>query len=477
MIYIRIIKFFIISTILSISLACSNSEYTEYDDDENSTCYDNFRLPKTNSKLCRSIFNQTDTLTFFPKSGFLQKTLFIIFPDNKPLNCEIGGIPVTKKSPLISSLLINSSQTIRCADFSKTQSNFEIIRTYIFEKKTTIPAIFITTDPRSLFDSDTGIYMEGPNAKKEAPHYGANYWLDKEIPIFIELVEAESEVPAFSKYAGLKIFGQWSRKNAKKSVAITFRKKYGEKRLNYPLFPEHPDLKVFKSFILRNFGNSFGKDYIRDRLASSISEGLGVDYQRGRFVIVYYNGRYFGIHDMRERSNEYYFETHYGESHNNINLLKADNTISAGTADDYVALINWLKNNSARKEENYAYISSQIDIDNYINYMQVEIFANNIDWPNNNLKKWNTIIPKRKWKWLLYDLDHGFGYAPYTQKNIFNHTVTQDFLLRHLLKNKNFKTAFINQMLTLLKTNFKRELIISKIEEMMNNIKTEIPRD
>ena len=75
------------------------------------------------------------------------------------------------------------------------------------------------------------------------------------------------------------------------------------------MFPDYPELKKFKGLILRNFGNSFGRDYIRDRLASSISEGLGVDYQRGRFVVVYYNGKYFGLHDMRERSNEYYFET------------------------------------------------------------------------------------------------------------------------------------------------------------------------
>ena len=100
-------------------------------------------------------------------------------------------------------------------------------------------------------------------------------------------------------------------------------------------------MNKFKVFLLRNNGSNFGNDYIRDRLASSVSEGLGVDYQRGRFAVVYYNGEYYGIHSIRERSTEYYFETHYGMDPDEIDLLKADNFVSAGSAVDFVAMLNW----------------------------------------------------------------------------------------------------------------------------------------
>ena len=488
--------------------ACSNSDGVNYagweyasTDDSNKyleedpitepakrSCFNSFRLPDLQSIACRKQFYSNDTVKDFPQSGFFQKTFTIAFPDNKPLNCEIGGKPATKESPLISAIQVDSSMAIRCADFSGKFASPEIIRTYILEKNPDVATVFLTTDPNSLFDPDTGIYMEGPNAEEKEPHYGANYWLDKEIPVFVELVEPDNNNPAFAQYAGLEIFGNWSRVHAKKSVAITFREKYGDKRLYYPLFPEFPELKIFKSFILRNFGNSFGHDYLRDRLASSLSEGLGVDYQRGRYAIVYYNGKYFGLHDLRERSNEYYFETHYGINHNNINLLKANNSVSAGSANDYIALMDWLESHSLDNDSNYAYIASKIDLDNYINYMQVEIFINNTDWPGNNLKKWNSPNIQNQWKWFLYDLDFGFGYVPYRETNIFDYALAETkngyqnnpvhtFLFRNLMANEFFRMSFINRMVTLLYTNFKEDHILFNLNKMMSEIQSEISRD
>ena len=333
--------------------------------------------------------------------------------------------------------------------------------------------------------------MEGPNAEKEIPHYGANYWLDKEIPIFIELIETNTNVPSFSKKAGLEIFGHWSRTNAKKSVAITFREKYGDKRLNYPLFPEHPNLMSFKSFVLRNNGQNFKHDYIRDRLATSISEGLNVDYQRGRFVIVFYNNKFFGIHDMRERSNEYYFETHYGMNHKNINLLKANNSASAGSATAYISLMQWIKTHNLNIEKNYEYVLSKIDIENFINYMQVEIFAYNYDWPEINQKKWNYTISQTTspWRWFLYDLDLSFGrtndvipsnvfeYVSAENSNYHRNSPESTFLIRNLLQNKNFKASFINRMTTLTHMNFESSRVLAQIEKIMSEIESEILRD
>ena len=452
-------------------------------------CFDNCRLPKLESKPCKKTFFAPDTVVDFPQSGFFQKAFVITFPNGNPLNCEIGGNVPTTESPLVSAILIDSSTTIRCIDFSAKQANTEIIRNYILEDAPAVAAVFLTADPNSLFDPDTGVYMLGQNAEEELPHFGANYWADKEIPVHVEFIENGQTSPAFAKNAGLKIFGKFSRINSKKSVSITFREKYGDKRLNYPLFPETPELTKFKGFVLRNNGNNFEKDYIRDRLASSLSEGLNVDYQRGRFVIVYYNGEYYGIHDLRERANEYYFETHYGISKDNVNLLKVSSYVSAGSGADYNALIQWIMQNSLDVDSNYAYVDSQIDIDNYLNYVHVEVFANNLDWPGNNLKRWNQIAPKTKWKWLLYDLDMGFGSVTYTEINFIDYMTSNvtmafnknspidTFLFRSLLKNEGFKAAFINRLMVLLQTNFERSKILAQIDKMMSEIESEIPRD
>ena len=432
-----------------------------------------------------------DTLVEFPPSGFYERAFAVVFPEDATVRCEFDGLAPSPTSTVRTVLKVASTMTVRCAAFeSGTLAGEEVVRTYVFEKAPSVPAVFLTADPNSLFDPDSGIYMEGSSARLKEPHYGANYWLDKEIPVLVELTEPGTESPAFAKRAGLKIFGNYSRQNDKKSVSITFREKYGDSRLKYALFPDFPELKKFKVLLLRNNGSNFGSDYIRDRLASSVSEGLGVDYQRGRFAVVYYNGEYYGIHSIRERSTEYYFETHYGIDPEEVDLLKADNSVSAGSAADYVALINWIEEHPLESEENYAYVESQIDIDNFINYMHTEIFANNRDWPGNNLKKWRGTNPKTRWKWFLYDLDFGYGntYSEYTN-NIFEFVTANvkgdswpngpefTFLLRSLLENETFKAAFINRMAVLLQMNFESSRVLARINEMMSEIESEISRD
>ena len=63
-------------------------------------CFDKYRLPKLESESCKKIFFTPDTVKDFPESGFFQKTFTIEFPDNKKMNCEVGGNVPTKESPL-----------------------------------------------------------------------------------------------------------------------------------------------------------------------------------------------------------------------------------------------------------------------------------------------------------------------------------------------------------------------------------------
>lgn len=427
-----------------------------------------------------------------PPSGFYTAPFDIAFPAEQFVHCTRNGVEPSESSPLTNVLNVTSTTTIRCASLIPGQLPGKVMnRTYVFEEQSSLPVVFITVDQNSMFDPDSGIYEEGPNAQASNPHFGANYWQDKEIPVFVELIESGAKQPAFGENAGLKIFGNYSRANPKKSVAITFREKYGVNRLKYPLFPEFPDLKKFKVFVLRNNGSNFGQDYIRDMLCSSISEGLGLDYQRGRAAVVYYNGEYYGIHNIRERSTEYYFETHYGMDPDQIDLLKADNSASAGSPVDYQKLMDWLETHHLDDEENYAYVTSQIDVDNFMNYIHLETFVNNRDWPNNNLKKWKSNNPRTLWKWFIYDTDFGFGnnFSEYTN-NIFEFATNAEgdpsgwpngpnstLLLRRMLENPGFRMAFVNRMAVLLSTKFSGERVTSRINTLMSAIASEIPKD
>ena len=476
-----------------------------------------------------------------PPSGFYSSAVTATFPAGT--RCEQGGAEPTANSPAVqTTLTINATTVLRCRAYvGGSYPSEEINRTYVFEQQPSLAAIFVTTDPLSMFSPDSGLYMTGNGAAMMDPKKGANFWSNRELPVYVEMFEpGKPKTPAFGIMGDYKITGQYSRAKQKKSFAITMREEYGDKRLKYTLFPDYPELKKFKAFSLRNFGNNSGDDYLRDRLGTSMTEGLGVDYQRGRYVVVYYNGKYYGIHDLRERNNEYYYETKYGYDPNDIDLVattsSGTNEASAGSAADYKAMIDWLQSNDLTSDANYKKIADQIDVDNFMNYMQAEMFLNNSDWPHNNLKKWRVASQKTKWKWFMYDVDFGFGVSYNTQNgNVFSYVTnasgTQgmggfnmgdwgggmggdwgggmggDFgggmggnwgggmggqqpqmaaaggisehtiLINRLLGNEGFKNAFINRFSVLLSMNFSADRLLKRINDLQSQVESEMARD
>ena len=459
-----------------------------------------------------------------PPSGFYSSAVTATFPAGT--RCEQGGAEPTANSPAVqTTVTINATTVLRCRAYvGGSYPSEEIIRTYVFEQQPSLAAIFVTTDPLSMFSPDSGLYMTGNNASMMDPKKGANFWSNRELPVYVEMFEpGQPKTPAFGVMGDYKISGQYSRAKEKKSFAVTLREEYGDKRLKYTLFPDHPELKKFKAFSLRNFGNNSGDDYVRDRLGTSMTEGLDVDYQRGRYVIVYYNGKYYGIHDLRERNNEYYYETKYGYDPNDIDLLATTTSgtdeASTGSSADYKAMLDWLQSNELKSDANYQKIADQIDIDNYINYMQAEMFLNNSDWPHNNMKKWRVASQKSKWRWFLYDVDFGFGVSYNTQTgNVFSYVTNANgtsgmggfnlggmggmggmgdvggmgggqqqatngsisphtILMIRLLGNENFKNAFINRFSVLLSTNFSADRLLKRINDLQSQVESEMARD
>ncbi|MCL2282215.1 MAG: CotH kinase family protein, partial [Fibromonadales bacterium] len=428
--------------------------------------------------------------TSIPKGGYYETELSFTLPPN--IHCDTTGSLPSENSALKPGTPITLAKTaiMRCVQFIEGAYPSEpIMRTYIIgERLPNLPVVSIAVDPFDMFDPVEGLYSTGPNASPNQPYYGANYWRDTELPVQLDFFEAGAN-HAWSYPAGLEIFGNYSRQNPKKSVAIRFKEKYGQKNLKYSLFPSHPHLTTFKGFILRNNGSNYGQDYIRDMMMTSLTEGLGIDYQKGRAVIVYYNGKYFGIHNLRERANSRYFETNYGIDKDNIDLVKAGNQVSKGSDEDYQDILKWL-GNITLSENNLKLLEQRIDVNNFTNVFQSEIYFANRDWPGNNMKRWRSNSPPSKWKWFIYDTDFGFDYPYDNNKNIKMLDFVTDpagpdwpnpphstLILRKLLQNESYKNAFINRFSLLLATYFSPAKVEARINALMQAIANEVPLD
>jgi len=420
-------------------------------------------------------------------SGQFQVTINTI-DENAQIFFTLDGSSPTQNSQIYTSpIIVNSTVVLRVKSFKDNWLPSETrTKTYIFsdEEFDDIPLVFISADPGGFFDVDTGMYSLGSNADQNFPHFGANFWEDWERPIHFEILEVDGS--GYSANAGAKIFGGWSRGFPQKSISIFSRNSLGPSNFDYNLFP-FSDEDSFESFILRNSGNDWESTMIRDGFITSLAKNLDIDYQLYRPSVVFINGEYWGIHNIREKVSEHFLASKHSLSTNHIDLLELEGindwNIVHGSNTNYQQLIQYLETQNLTSPDVQHTLEHWIDLDSYFSYQAFQIFIDNRDWPGNNIKFWRNTQPGGKWRWILYDTDFGFGiWDPNSYTfNTLDFALQLDgpgwpnppwstFLFRKLIENSSFKDRFINTYCDLLNTVF----LPSYLSQVLDSISTSV---
>ena len=363
-----------------------------------------------------------------------------------------------------------------------------VAATYLIKENINLPIVSIVSDPKNLFDEQTGIYANGPGWTKDFPHKGANFWKRWEKPAHVEVIENDGTV-GVSQDFGLRIYGQYSRGNDQKSFALIARNVYGKNSFDYPLFPDQPHTK-YKSFIVRNSAQDANMSRIRTALITSLAaETSNVDLQANRQCIVYVNGQFWGVYDMMEKITEHFVGQNHNVDPDRVDMLEGNGAVMNGSNKEYKDLITYVKSHDLSVQENYDYVASKVDIDNYIDWVALEIYTVNSDL--GNVRFWKPQTPDGKWRWILYDLDWGFffanqeKYASYQDSfskflNPKGNGVGQSFdnsLILGLLKNEQFKQKFIQRFVYHCTVTFETEHVLQRIDELVGNIEPYMARD
>ena len=364
---------------------------------------------------------EKEGVVLLPPAGFYSElTIPVPLPQqNGKIYCSYDGSePNPKDSTSLEftePLSIEKNTVVRCAEFVKDSVVRKSTQTYFVGETVAMPVVAISVSPMLFVNNYTNSKDGRYCSEGGDPAYCPWIMEDVEYPVHVEYFAdgSSSNKKAWEIDAGLSLMGHWSRTNPKKSVSISMRSQYQDGRLKYPLFNTRPEAKKFKAFVLRNNGNRYVGDYYEDPMATSLLEGSGVDYQRSRQVVVFYNGEYYGIHDLREKLNEHFVETNYGIDSKNVDAIKhvAETiTASGGTTTGYEDMLQRIYGyeDLANNDAQYKEISSMMDVGNYADYMSALIYYQNGDWPNNNVRAWRS--PDQPWKFMVFDLDHGFGW-------------------------------------------------------------------
>lgn len=267
----------------------------------------------------------------------------------------------------------------------------------------------------------------------------------------------------------------------------------------------------YQKLLFRNSGNDWCVTQFRDALIQRMAQRTVVDFQDYRPMSVYINGEYYGILNFREDTGTKYFENHYGVPEEGVTIISShlqdpnipgDKTQYVLDAGEPSELSKWKKDlefaytADMKNQDNYKEVCNLIDIENFIQYMMLQLYISNTDWPQNNLRLWryNTLYDNRtsaknishgfdgRWRFVLKDTD--FGMNMYDMNNVRHNTLSHAMgsgdvfslgkVLTNLLKNDTFKEMFIVTMCDFINYVAEPDYLVQMISEMQIGISGEI---
>lgn len=400
------------------------------------------------------------------ESGFYSGPIQVS-PDNNfegvTTKYSTGGQPLNETSGTVgASILIDSTMAIQFQSFKEGFLQSDIVtRTYFINEYHSLPVVSIVVPPLYLFDPDTGIYMEGPNASSEWPYEGANFWNNKHVPVTI--TRFENGIPVIEQGCEMRIHGGKSaRTKPQRPLRFIAKKKMGKSYFDYPLIPAVPIFK-YKKFVLRNGGSDFDHIRLVDGFIQNHSAQNKIDFdiKASQNVAVYLNGEYWGLMDVQQKIDDHYIRINNDiPDEININIVEDDSIVLFGSNSSFDEMLNYFQNNDLSLTNNFEQASAMLDIPSFTDYMIAETFWNNTDWPANNVKYWKPEITGSKWKYIMFDMDVSMNSVGWVKEHTDNlGRILDDFpenkhvkLLTSLLNNTEYKRYFINRYADLINT-------------------------
>ena len=456
-------------------------------------------------------------------------------PTNALIRYTTNGDPVTVVSPTWTGpLRIQRSQVVRAKAYLESRSSAESLRSYFFGVSHGLPVISLAA-AASNFDFKNG-YLIGMGTSvlntsgqvlQSYPYSGSNAWKDREIEVGFEFFDTDRQSKVRQK-VGMSVYGGWgSRGYPQKSYALSARAKYGDGNLAYRFFPDRP-MDQFEALVLRNSGNdnqsthqtavrspitqfgpvtSYGSYFVngqftlmRDAMMERLIADTGLDTQAYRPTVVYLNGDYWGIHNLREKLNEHYVIGNHEVPRGGLDLIEGYGAVIAGDSQTYTAMRSFVSSKDLTIQTNLqTLLDRYLDLDNFIDYQASLVYFQNFDI--GNIKCWRPRVPNGRFRWIVYDQDYGFNlwkpevYVPAMARdygnydNIFAFSTAstgsgtgwpneggRTLMLRRLLTNAGVRTRFIQRCADFLNGPFREERVEATLRSMAAVIRPEIPR-
>jgi CotH kinase protein/Lamin Tail Domain/Chitobiase/beta-hexosaminidase C-terminal domain len=241
----------------------------------------------------------------------------------------------------------------------------------------------------------------------------------------------------------------YQRVTRKHNLRLKFDTTHGEKSFIYTpgLFADLSGVSEFKSLHLKNpthdswantwleYGGTAGSlngsgtysvgdvaTYCNEAWAKATHQAMGHDAPRFRWAHLFLNGIYWGPHQLTERVDQDYMRSH-ASSNADFDVIKQGGVLVGGEIlvgdvlsgdrlawDAFIAACKAVETASApEKPARYSEVEALLHVDNYIDYLIVNLYCQNDDWPGNNWRAArNKTAVGSRWSFLIWDAEWAF---------------------------------------------------------------------
>src|SRR5688572_5650661 len=351
-------------------------------------------------------------------------------------------------------ILIDRTRMVRVAAFKEgALPSVTRTHTYLYNVplvRARLPAMSLVTASNNLYGA-TGIMETNP---RNTTQHGMAW----ERPISVELIRPEDN-GGFQIDCGIRIQGggyirglydyrSASLPQSKYSFRLYFRGDYGAGKLEYKLFPEIP-LEEFDEVVLRAGMNDHSNPFIRDEMTRLLTGDVGQVTSHGTFVHLFLNGVYKGIYNPTERISPKFLQAWHGGSEN-WDVIAQSGEIAEGDANAWNELKNFINSQHPANRAAFEGVEARLDVDNFIDYLAVNIYAGTSDWPWNNWRAAKERVPGAKFRFYTWDAEWSFGLNNGPSHN----TITNELgggteiptMFKRLLLSPEFKLRFADRV-------------------------------
>ncbi len=408
-----------------------------------------------------------------------------------------GTIPTAGSIPVTGAIALNTNTVIRSISISSDAnipSSFLETNTYFFNISHTMRILSICGD--EIYDCITDVH-----------------------PLAFD-INFEGHIEMFSS-AGVLIdegegncnkHGNDSWNYAQRGIDFIMKDQYG---YNYALKDQIFKGKSrgeYKKIMIKAAANdnvSFeaGGAYIRDAFVHSLSQvgDLKMDERSYEPAILYVNGEYWGLYELREwvaddGFTDYYYDQdeQFVESDSSIQFLRTWGNTWAHYGNnpalaDWNTFVTFVTSNDMSMQANFDYVDSVFNWKSMVDYFCVNSYTVCADWLNWNTSWWRGLDPdgdKKKWRYTLWDMDATFGhYVNYT--GIPDQGATADpcaveslpdpggqghtEIMTELMNNPTFEQYYISRYIDLGNTVFSCDFMLSHLDSLITLITPEMP--